>query len=272
MHPGATERCNLADDDCNGAADDSLPDVDDSGQPDCKEIAIIPTATFDGLGDTVSCLPGSPTQAAAEVQELQAQLTELGFHGVHLSEGTEGVPFEDYSHLRAVIVHNGGYNVPLRVETEQGLAEAAAAGMPILLLGDDLGFVASNARGNDASRVFLLDLAHLETFVDNGASTTVTPVPQASHPVLQGPAGTVGAFTYPTDLDQVTLANEGETVLMTGSAGPAVWVSEKDTGARVAAVMLNVHYDSACTAGAATSLPELETLFKNATSWMLAVE
>jgi hypothetical protein len=40
---------------------------------------------------------------------------------------------------------------------------------------------------------------------------------------------------------------------MTGSAGPAVWVSEKDTGARVAAVMLNVHYDSVCTPGAATT-------------------
>lgn len=31
-------------------------------------------------------------------------------------------------------------------------------------------------------------------------------------------------------------------------------------------------YDSVCTPGAATSLPELDKLFKNATSWMLAVE
>ncbi|MCB9760433.1 MAG: putative metal-binding motif-containing protein [Alphaproteobacteria bacterium] len=271
LNPGEPELCDFVDQDCDNVADEGLPDTDSSGLADCKEVAVVPSAGFQANAANYTCDSQDPVDR--ELQQIEDHLTDMGLGMVRINEDSSaGVSYSDFSAYGAVIYHNGGWSNAAHANTEQALADAEAAGMPIFLIGDDVAYQVSNTSGATGNST-MYDISRVASFSSNnsGRGQTVNVVSSASsHPVLSGSYGTVGSFTYVADLDALTLAGADETLLMeTASGEEVVWVAESSAGQRTVVMQPSIHNSHDCPTSDAAGLAELEVLFQNAVAWAM---
>ncbi len=266
VNPGETERCNWADDNCNGTADEGLPDVDSSGFADCKEVAIVLTVGNQAGGTSGTC--EGLTYMDREIQEIDAFLADLNLRSVlFYDDVSNGVAWADISPYPVVIYHNGGWSSAGSLAVQDALGSAATAGTGLLFLGDDLGKHAHNMANTHGSNA-IYDLSYIANYSDRVYNTTVS-ANTSTHDVINGDYGWVGSYTYIADLDTISAAGLGETVLMsTASSTPAVLAAEDSTGQRTVSIIGSIYNSHDCPISDSNGLAELEVLFKNTLHWL----
>ena len=266
VNPGETERCNWADDNCDGVADEGLPDVDGSGFADCKEVAIVLTVGNQAGGNSGSC--EGLTYMDREIQEVDAFLSDLNLSSVlFYDDVSTGVTWSEISPYPVVIYHNGGWSSAGSLAVQDALESAATAGTGLLFLGDDLGKHARNMANAHGSNAFY-DLAYISNYTGRVYNTTVS-ANTTNHDVIDGDYGLVGSYSYVADLDTVSAASLGETVLMsTPDNTPAVLAAEDSAGQRTVSVIGSIYNSHDCPISDSAGLGDLEVLFKNSIHWL----
>ncbi|MCK6525409.1 hypothetical protein L6R49_28720 [Myxococcota bacterium] len=273
INPDAVELCDFVDDDCDGVVDNDLTDADASGVADCKEFAVIMSYGFNVRSGGVTC-DGIDT-VQYEFESIETALNSVGLGAVRLDEtSTGGLTFANVSGYAGVAYHNGGWSDAAASSTETLLNSAAAAGMALWFLGDDGSYnVLNTASATGKSTMYTL--SHVGAFVSNGGGGTVTATASgSSHPVISGPAGSVGSFSYSADLDYTTLAGTGEIELMRSSTGyPAVWAAESSAGQRMLFTLPSINNShtrsGVCVISDSAGLAELQVLAANGGWWLL---
>jgi hypothetical protein len=262
--PGAPELCNDLDDDCDGLADNGLPDQDGSGVADCREVAVLVTERGAIRGMQYGCEGQKALER--ELDEMADALDELGLGMVTFIEGDD-LDLDGLSAYPVVVYHNMGWARQGDAETVQRLARAADMGKGLVLMGDDLAFLAEryDRRGEDS----LKQLASLETYHSNGTRGLGTERADTIHPVIDGPWGTVTGFPYVADIDKVTLKDRATTPLLylDGTDHPAAWAKESFTQ-RTAAIAAGLYASHDCRLSDPDGLDELRALFQNAVWWV----
>jgi hypothetical protein len=266
VNPGETERCNWADDNCDGVVDEGLPDTDSSGIADCKEVAIVLTVGNQAGGTSGTC--EGLSYMDREIQEIDAFLSDLNLSSVlFYDDVTTGVTGSDLSPYPIVIYHNGGWSTTGSLAVQNALGSATSAGTGILFLGDDLGKHAHNMASTHGTNAFY-DLAYVSDYTDRVYNTTVS-ANTTAHDVINGEYGLVGSYSYIADLDTISAAGLGETVLMsTASSTPAVLAAEDSTGQRTVSIIGSIYNSHDCPISDSSGLGELEILFKNSIHWL----
>lgn len=204
---------------------------------------------------------------------METFLGELGLGLVRVNEDqVNGADYGDVAAYGAVVIHNGGWADALRANTDQLILDAVADGMPLLVMGDDSGYCASQTVSSTGT-YGLWDAMRMSSFgansIGRSAAISVTSA-GASHPVIAGSFGTVGGFTYVADLDQLAITGGDVTALMeSAAADPIVWAAESSAGQRLVTIMPGVYNSHDCPISDAAGLAELEVLFKNAIWWSM---
>ena len=270
VNPGATEICNFIDDDCTGVDDDNLPDLDGSGLADCREVAVVVTYGFQHNSLNYSCNGMDPTDS--ELAEMESLLADMGLGLVRVNEdASAGASYSQVSAYGAVVIHNGGWADALRANTDQLILSAVADGMPVMIIGDDGGYCASQTVSSTGT-YGLWNAMRMSSFSSNsigrGAAVSVSSG-GATHPVIAGAWGTAGAFTYVADLDQLAISGSDVTTLMDSGGNPVVWAAEDSSGQRVVVMMPSVYNSHDCPISDSAGLGELEVVFKNAIWWSM---
>ena len=273
VSPDGVESCDFVDEDCDGVVDNGLADTDGSGLADCKELAVIMSYGFNLRSGGVTCDGVDTVQY--EFESIEGALNGVGLGAVRLNEtSTGGLVYADVSAYGGVAYHNGGWSDAAASSTQSLLASAALAGKPLWFLGDDGAYNVQNT-ALATSTTTMYSLSYVGSFLGNGAAGTVTVTSSgASHPVIAGPFGTVGSFSYTADLDYATLAGAGEVELMRSSTGyPAVWAAEESSGRRTLFTLPSINNShtrsGVCKTSDAAGLAELQVLAANAGWWLL---
>lgn len=268
--PGFAERCDFVDNDCDGVIDQGLPDTDGSGLEDCKEVAVVVTWGFTAH-DLAFWTCDNSLPIARELAELEAAITSTGLGMVRIDEDeVNGVDAAALAPYGAVIVHNGGWADELRAPTVDALL--ATSTKPLMFIGDDIGFMASRT-DTITGRPELWDLTHIGAYTHNGneafrglGADLVNP----DHPVAQGPFGTAASFAYNADFDHVTLAGDGEVVLMAkvNVGSPVAWVAQEPLR-RMAVVMPSAYNNNLCPVSDVAGLDDISSLLANSLWWVM---
>lgn len=269
IYPNASERCNLLDDNCNGLTDEGLPDLDQSGLPDCREVAYIISAGFSENGDIQGC--GELTNIGAQQAQVASVLDALGLSLVpFVDDHVVGLSSEAISRYPLVIYDDGGWTDTLLVESVEALQAAERAGASLLFMGDDLvsqAFAYNQSRDSRA----LYDLLWISQWKAGGTTQRGAVILDVDHPVLDGPAGSISDFAYYGDMDVSISAGQGEVVLANifGSLNPAIVAMERKDGRTV--VMLPSTYATVvnCPVSDTNGLVQLRALLWNSVSWLM---
>jgi hypothetical protein len=267
-NPGASEVCNRLDDDCDGEADEELPDLDLSGIADCREVAVIPSSGYQASANGTFC--GDKGSLERELQQISTFLGEMGLSAVVIPEDwTLGVDYQDLAYYPVIVYDDGGSSGTPSIYTLNALEEAVKEGKGLLFVGDDLAKQANKAR-SELDTEAMWKLLWLEDYYGSGLDGYSGVVVNSDHPVMTGPYGKVQNFAYRGDMDWASAAGEGETVLMRvyGTYDPAVLAAES-AGQRTVMMMPVVYNtNSDCPASDAAGLAQIEALFKNAVAWL----
>jgi hypothetical protein len=255
-------------DDCDGIDNDGDGYIDEDadsngdGIGDCFQIATIFTYGFHANGSSIC---GSSTVLDREMQEIDYVLSGLGYSAAFfVDDRSETLSFGQLSHFSSIIYHNGGWMDHGSLSVVQALENAALMGKGLIFLGDDSAFHASGTQSQHGTSA-MFDLMGFASYSSNGSAGTVT-VSNSTHPVIDGPMGTVGSFSYISDIDDASAAS-GSDVLMVKGAAPAVIATEDGVSRRVT-VNMRLNNSSDCPSGATSVPPEMETLFHNALLWV----
>ncbi|MEL6341840.1 MAG: MopE-related protein [Myxococcota bacterium] len=266
VFPGAAERCNSLDDDCDGVTDNDLPDDDDSNMADCLEVAVVVTDT--GAANALRNRCEGTSALERELGAIEDNLDALGLGMVLVIEDEEvGVSYEDIAPYPVVIYHNMGWSRAGNALTAETLAEAAEMGKGLLMMGDDVAKHAHtfNSRGVPE----LMDLTAVRRYRNNGRRGQSVEAIESNHPVISGEWGVVSGLRYVADVDQVELKDRGEEplVYITGTDYPAVW-AEQTLTQRTVTMAMGLYTSHDCPLSDEDGLTELDILFQNAVWWL----
>ncbi|HND29571.1 MAG TPA: MopE-related protein, partial [Myxococcota bacterium] len=264
INPAAVEVCDGIDNDCSSIVDDNAADSDSSGAPDCEEVVVIFAATnVARLGGSLcgNGLDGISNSYTGTENSILA----AGLYGQRLDEDSNGAGVQaDLSVYAAILLNDVGYADGWAANTYSAVNAAAAAGVPVIFLGDDAAYSVLNADNNVGGTSFrtLMGLGH---FVDNGFGGTVRTVAgQESNLLVDGPFGAVGTLSATGDLDIVELAADA-TAVMALEGYPVVWT--RDDGTTRSVGLLVQGYGAYCNDYSSDDLTEAETLLSNALYW-----
>ncbi|MCB9793934.1 MAG: putative metal-binding motif-containing protein [Alphaproteobacteria bacterium] len=248
-YPGALERLDGDDDDCDSVTDEAA------------------VAMFFGM----QCLDnsGSTTYTSAELTQaesdaLEGYLSDMSLGMDRYDEPSSGwtAADGDLEAYALVLYSKCGWSW---IASNQGavdaLLDARDVGVATFLFDDDVTWLDSNVSGEEP-------LTLIPSGGSNGATGTVT-MTGASHAAYSGPYGTPADFVYDRDMDQTSTWGNGETVLATHSTyGGPVWAVYEDStnGSRGSCYVGNFY---ATNHGYLSQTADGEILFKNTVSWLL---
>lgn len=264
INPAAIEACDGIDNDCSGTVDDNAADSDSSGAPDCEEVVVIFGAGIVALFTGAVCVGGVDPIANSYLSAENSILT-AGLYGQRMDEAANGSGIQaDLSIYAAVILNDMGYVSGWAANTYSAVTQAAAAGVPVIFLGDDAAYSAITADNTHGSNSFST-LLGVDSFIAGGNPGTITVVSgQESNLLVDGPFGVVGSLDPAHDIDVVELAT-GATAVMEQSGNPAVWTLDDGT-TRVVGLLVQAS-GATCADYAGDDLTEAETLLSNAVYW-----
>lgn len=271
IYPGAPERCDLLDNNCNSINNEDQLDADNNGVPECLEVPFIVSWGFQY--DAKGC--DGKTSLDRELDIAADLLLSMGLHLRRVDEPVEdsfdGTQLQGYP---LVIYNNGGSSIMPVPSMVAALKAARARGQALLFVGDDMAKQADKFEGGNRSRD-LFDLIGIERWEGDGISGSYTVLDSSSHPVINGDYGRVGSFTYRGDMDYASMA-DGFTLLMHISAtlaDPAVHVAELSTegGLQRTMLMLPNIYSAVdrCPVANDGDLSNIHRLFQNGVAWLL---
>jgi hypothetical protein len=248
--PGAIERQDGDDDDCDGSVD---------------EAAVALVFAYECAASAGHPSLSASAVAAAEASALDTYLSELSL-GMDRYDEPSGGWSASVATLDAydlVVFSDCGWAWTSRQQPlVDALLAARSAGTATLMLGDDLGWLNSAVSGEEP-------LTLIGSTSSNGSAGQTVALTGASHPALSSPAGTPGSFTYTHDIDQCSSWGGGETVLMRASGGAPAWALYEDTGGtRAGMIPMSIYMANHGTMGAVAEA-NLEILFKNSVWWLL---
>ena len=251
--PGALERLDGFDDDCDGAVDEAA-------------VAVVFKASCTGVTGSTEYTPVQTT--AFEEAALRGHLATLALGVDRYDEPAGGwsPSVATLTNYDLVIYSDCGWSWGA---TQQPMVDALlgvqAVGIPTLMLGDDLAWTSANVTGEE--RLTLLNAAS-----GNGsASQTVTPT--GSHAALAYWVAAPSAFTYPMDIDFGSAYDGSTVVLATASgAGQPAWLVREDptTGVRAASINMSVYFGNHMSVGSGAE-PQLAAMFTNSAAWALGL-
>lgn len=251
--PGAVERLDGNDDDCDGIVDEAA-------------VAVV-FASY--------CLSSSGheslTSVLATAQEesaLRVYLAALALGMDRFDEPASGwtSAVGDLASYDLVVFNDCGWSwQPGQQAIVDALLAARAAGSATLMLGDDIGWGNGNVAGEEP-------LTLIGSAPGNGTDGLTVSLTGASHPALSSPAGTPTTFIYPMDIDQCSDWGGGEVVLARASNGSPAWSLYEDraTGARGGMIPMSIYMGNHRYVGASAE-PNLAIQFKNSAWWLLGL-
>jgi hypothetical protein len=251
--PGAVERLDGDDDDCDGIVDEAA-------------VALV-------FAEACTSAAGHPSLTPAQVAAAEEAVIEAHLNALLLGMDRHDEPAAgwaaagvDLSAYDLVVFTDCGWSW---VPAQQGLVDALLAarglGTATLMLGDDLAWMAGNVSGEEA-------LTFLRAAGSNGTNNLSVALTGATHPALAGPGGTPSAFVYPYDIDAAGDWGGGEVVLARASNGTAAWSVYEDaaTGARGAMLPMSVGMANHGTLGA-TAEAQVGAMFRSSAWWALGL-
>ncbi len=252
--PGALERLDASDDDCDGSVDEAA-------------VALVFKASCTAAAGSTEYTPVQTT--AFEEAALRGYLAALTLGVDRYDEPGAGwtTAVATLTNYDLVIYSDCGWSWGT---TQQPMVDALlavqAAGIPTLLLGDDLAWTATNVVGEE--RLTLLNAAS-----GNGtASQTVTPT-VTTHAARAYWVAAPSAFTYPMDIDFGSAYDGSTVVLATASgAGQPAWLVREDpvSGVRAASINASVYFGNHMSVGSGAA-PQLAAMFTNSAAWTLGL-
>jgi len=251
VHPAAAERCNGADDDCDGATSWLEDDGDADGLLACEAAVWLRTDGETNNDPTVAGSLGS--------SEAAALLTAAGFDWDTADLATDGLSAAWLDHIGVLVMVGRGDDGPLSSTQAQALADWVDAGGSLLYTGYHPG-AASCAMVDSLPTSF--GLACASSSASNywtGPATTVT-----SHAVTTGVSSVGGAGG-----EQWTVSSPSSTVVSTGSS-PVVTVASYGDG-RVAGVSDEWFLYNAGSGSADIGQADNQTLVENLFDWLGAL-
>lgn len=269
----AQERCNGEDDDCDGLSDEDFGDSDGSGLHDCLEVAYVVSVGFVANGQGIARCYGQ-TNLDAQLTAMTELLGALGLTPVvYYDNATQGISYEQLAPFPVVIYDDGGWTDTPVPSTVQAFKQARTDGKGLLFMGDDLALQAAAVSTDYNDRSFF-DLLWLSRLVAGGTMGRGVVALSSTHPVMQGPYGTVSSFPYDGDLDIAEPTGDETQLLATiqGAAGdnPSIWVNE--TAGQRSLMMLPSAFATVlnCPTSNEAGLEMLARLVKNGVLWLYA--
>ncbi len=258
IHPGAFELCDGIDANCDGFVDTA--DLDASGWPDCNEVLVIVSGPFAAVTDP--CVDSGLPYPEHELDAVAAGIDDLQWVPAVFEEtGKTGIGAGQLAEHPAIVVLNGGlpWGAGFFADTLPGLEVARAAGIPVLLVGDDV------ADGID-DHAALAALTGLQGYGGSGAADSVT-ILETAHGLVNGTAGFVTAFYADADMDQAGLGSDALAVAEQATSGaPAIVAVEPPTGARSATALFGIAASWEACPQVAGDDPAI--LLRNALEWL----
>jgi len=251
--PGAVERLDGDDDDCDGVVDEAAVAV------------VFATACTTAVGHP-SLTPAAVTAAEEAVLEahLQALLLGMDRHDEPAAGwASAGVDLGAYD---LVVFSDCGWSwVAAQQPLVDALLAARAVGTATLMLGDDLAWMAGNVSGEEP-------LTLLQAAGSNGTNNLSVALTGTAHAALGGPGGVPASFVYPYDIDAAADWGGGVVVLARAGNGTAAWSVYEDaaTGVRAAMLPMSVGMANHGTLGASAEA-QVGAMFRNSVWWSLGL-
>ena len=248
VNPGATEACNGADDDCDGATSWLEDDDDGDGLLACETAVWLRTDAESNNDPTATGSSGS--------SEAAALVTAAGFSWSSTSLSTAGLSRSWLDDVGLLIVIGRGDDGPLSAAEAQDLDDWVDAGGSLFYTGYHPNSASCDMVDSLPTAFGLACASSSSSNYWSGSATTVT-----SHPVTSGVSSVVGAGG-----ERWTVSSPASTVVSTGSSPVVVVLSHGD--GRVVGVSDEWFLYNAGTGSADISQGDNEQLIENAIDWL----
>ena len=211
--------------------------------------------------------PTQPIQAG-EISAIQNILNDMG----HASQVVFRADFnqEVVDQSRMILFFDASFvivasNADIQQVPDLLLA-ARANGMPLYFLGSEPANF-RNFGNTDEGFEFIdkwLDLVHMDLASSSNGGQGLVNVLNTSHPIFDGPAGSLTQYTLDNDSDIARGSNTGETVLASTATADIVLVAESDAGGRTV-----VQNHTLIANEPVVNRADIEIVFRNTIEWLL---
>ncbi len=200
-----------------------------------------------------------------ETTAIRDMLTDMGFASQLIvgNEFTQEVIDESRMIIWVDFSFVASAADPINREIGRLLLEAEAQGMPLFFLGTEPANF-TNINGNEDFVADWLSLVKLQLASSSSGGAGLVTVAETSHPIFDGPAGSLTEFTISEDADVTRGAGSGEQVLASSATADIVVVNESPAGGRT--VTFNATF---VVFQGNDNEPDVEIVTRNAVTWLL---